>query len=151
MAEPTIRWACITRILELLREREELANVSITPGYAGDEAGTECIWVDDVDGDMNVPVMRGPDAPVTYDDTFRLPIEIKVVADGKDHDETRARLAEIEATVIEVIARRSQLGALPGVISARITEARESSGEIRAVGTLAFAEVVTTVHYRINP
>lgn len=143
MAETTIRWQAVTRIVELARERPELADVNVTPIYPGDEAGAECVYLGDLAGPLSVPVTRAQDARVTYDDKFDITWAIEVW--GTDADTTMARAAQIVAALQDVIATESQLDDLDGVVTARITDQNGPLGTDTRNGILAVAQVVVSV------
>lgn len=146
MAETTIRWQAIRRIVDLARERPELTDVNVSTVYPGDEAGAECIYVGDLTGPLTVPVTRAASARVTYDDRFDITWAIE--AWGADPDTTMARADQIIAAFQDVIATESQLDDLDGVVTARITDLNGPLGTDTRNGILAVAQIVVSVHAR---
>lgn len=146
MAETTIRWQAIWRIVELARERPELADVNVSTIYPGDEAGAECVYIGDLTGPLTVPVTRAAGARVTYDDRFDITWAIEIW--GTDPDETMARADQVIAAFQDVIANESQLDDLDGVVSARITDQNGPLGTSARSGVLAVAQLVVSIHAR---
>jgi hypothetical protein len=145
MAESrTIRWLCAKRVVELLRERPGLEGVQIEPGFPGDTLEDQAVWIDELDGDIEVPVSKGVDGIVARDDNFTVPFEVRVVGLA-DLDDTMTRLSEIVAEIELCAATDSQLGQLDGVVTARVTGERFTAAQIKGVGYVGFAEVVITV------
>lgn len=150
MPETTIRWQCATKIVELARVHESLIDVDVEATFPGDEVGPECIYLADLDGTLDVPVTRGP-ARVVYDDTFEMTWAVEVRANGRTRDETMTACDVLVAALQDVIANDAQLGALPGVISARLTRQNGPLGvEFKAVGLVAVAQVIVAVHSRLT-
>lgn len=152
MAETTIRWACVERILELAREHELLRgdDTTVASIWPGDEAGVECIYLADLDGELTVPVSRD-DQRVTYDDKFTITWAVELKANGRDPDELMARADVLLGALQDVIAMRSQLGKLDGVVSARLGEQNGPLGvEFRGVGLMVVARQLVNVHARLS-
>ena len=97
-ATTSIRWLAAERIVSLLRAAPLLANVTVEPGWPGDRVPQdELIWLDEIDGTVNIPVMTG--GRKQRDDVFNLPLQIRVIGYGTLTD-TMQRLTTIVATVI---------------------------------------------------
>lgn len=138
----SIRWVTVERVLEILRDLPALSGVQIEPGWPGDTIQSEAIWVDELDGQIDVPVSKN--GFVARDDVFKIPLEIRVVK--KSYMDAMRRTAEIIATIEYHVASDVQLGQLDGVVSARITGERQTAGQVKGAGVIAFGEVEITVH-----
>lgn len=152
MAATTVRWACVSRIFDLAAEHEALRadDCTVEPIWPGDRAGVECVYVSDVDGELNVPVSRADGEPVTYDDQFTITIAFDVNSNGRDNAETMERIEEMVGAVREVVAAQSQLGRnIAGVITARLGAQHGPWGwEIKGVGLAAHAQLDVEVTAR---
>ena len=143
-----IRWAVCKHILDLLRPHANLVDVQIDPGYPGDDAGPDCIWIDGLDGDLEIPVSN---AGRKYrDDIFEIPFEIRVAGNGRTRDEVMERTTAISAAIEDILADDPGLDDFPGVIDAEITSEKATCGELRGTGFIGFAEVVVSVHSRLE-
>lgn len=122
-----------------------LSGVQVEPGWPGDTLKAEAVWIDQLDGDVSIPVMS---AGRKYrDDQFTVPFEIRV-AGKATLDATMTRLAAIIAEIEDVMADDPGLDTLDGLISAQVTEERMTAGEIAATGWIGFGEVVVSCHAR---
>jgi hypothetical protein len=120
--------------------------VTVEPGWPGDRVPqAELIWLDEIDGTVNIPVMTGGRKP--RDDIFNLPLQIRVIGYGTLTD-TMQRLTTIVATVEDLLADDTSLADLDGVLSAEVTEERQTSAMFPE-GPTGFAEVVVTVSTRL--
>lgn len=151
MADVTIRWACVNRIVDLASGHHDLADVNVAGTYPGDEAGAECVYCADITGNLEVPVTRAEGHRVVYDDEFEILFGIDVKADGKDRAETMARCEVVISALVDVLATKPWLDGLDGVISARVSVPNGPTGiEFKGVGLIAVAQVVVKVHSRIS-
>jgi hypothetical protein len=145
-ATTSIRWQAAERVVSLLRAEPLLANVTVEPGWPGDRVPqAELIWLDEIDGTVNIPVMTG--GRKQRDDIFNLPFQIRVIGYGTLTD-TMQRLTEIVATIEDTLADDTSLADLDGVLSAEVTEERQTSAMFPE-GPTGFAEVVVTVSTRL--
>lgn len=145
-ATTSIRWEAATRVVALLRSEPLLAGVTIEPGWPGDRVPqAELIWLDEIDGTVAIPVMTG--GRKQRDDVFTLPLQMRVIGLGT-LDDTMARLATLVATVEDLLADDTSLADLEGVLSAEVTEERQTSAMFPE-GPAGFAEVVITVSTRL--
>lgn len=143
MAPSTIRWDVTKHLVDRIRDRHP--GLQVEPGWPGDRLEAEAVWVDELDGEVTIPVMT---AGRKYrDDKFTIPFEIRVAGKG-DLDDTMARLSEIVAGIEDDLADDPALGDFDGLISAEVSSERMTSGEIRNVGWIGFAEVVVSCHAR---
>jgi len=151
MADTTIRWTCVQRTLDLARERPELAGVTVTGVYPGDDRGTELVYVGDLTGDLNVPLTRSASQRVIYDDEFDITWVVEVRSNGLTADQVMARADEIIGVLQDVIANDAQLDTLDGVVSSRLTRQEGPTGaEIRGAGVIAIAHLVQHIHSRLQ-
>jgi hypothetical protein len=142
----SIRWQAAERVVSLLRAEPLLRSVSIEPGWPGDRVPqAELIWLDEIDGTVNIPVMTG--GRKQRDDIFNLPFQIRVLGYAT-LTETMERLTTLVATIEDVLADDTSLLELDGVLSAEVTEERQTSAMFPE-GPVGFAEVVVTVSSRL--
>lgn len=147
MPTTTIRWAVTEALITQVRAHASLVGVAVEPGWPGDQAGSETVWVDDLDGDINIPTSNA--GRKQRDDKFRIPFEVRVV--GKvSLDATMTRLAEIVAALEDVLANSPTLSDTDGVVAAQVTEERMTSADLKGLGHVGFAEVVVSVHARLT-
>lgn len=147
-ATTSIRWALTKHLIEILRASEQLAGVQIEPGFPGDRQEAESIWVDGLDGEVNIPVAKAD--RMHRDDKFDIPFQIRVA--GKvDLDETMQRVSEIVAGIEDPLATDPHLEDYAGaIVAAEITDERMTAGEIKGAGWVGFAEVVVNVWVRLT-
>ena len=146
MATTSIRWEAAKRVVSLLQAAPTLANVTIEPGWPGDRVKlAELIWLDEIDGNVNIPVMTG--GRKQRDDVFTLPLQIRVIGYGT-LNETMERLMVIVGIIEDTLAADTSLNSLDGVLSAEVTEERQTSAMFPE-GPTGFAEVVVTVSTRL--
>jgi hypothetical protein len=145
-ATTSIRWIAAERVVSLLRSEPLLTGVTVEPGWPGDRVATaELIWLDEIDGSVNIPVMTG--GRKQRDDVFTLPLQIRVIGLGT-LDETMSRVTTLVATIEDLLADDTSLADLDGVLSAEVTEERQTSSMFPE-GPAGFAEVVVTVSTRL--
>lgn len=143
MARNTIRWDVTQHLVRQIRDR--FPEIQVEPGWPGDLLAAEAVWVDQLDGEVSIPVLS---AGRKYrDDRFTIPFEIRVAGKGT-LDATMTRLSEIVAGIEDDLADDPGLGTFDGLISAEITSERMTAGEIRNVGWIGFGEVVVACHAR---
>ena len=146
MATTSIRWEAAKRVVSLLQAAPTLATVTIEPGWPGDRVKlAELIWLDEIDGNVNIPVMTG--GRKQRDDVFTLPLQIRVIGYGT-LNETMERLLVIVGIIEDTLAADTSLASLDGVLSAEVTEERQTSAMFPE-GPTGFAEVVVTVSTRL--
>lgn len=140
------RWETVQAIVTALRASSALTGVQITTGFPGDRNVTaEAIWIDLIDGQLEIPVMTG--GRKEYDDTFDIPIEVRI-AGQIDGDYVRGRLEDVAGTVLTILQNDTQLSNLDGIVSATVTRIR-SDVNGTPDGYIGFAEVTVEVHSRI--
>jgi hypothetical protein len=81
------------------------------------------------------------------DDVFTLPLQIRVIGYGT-LNETMERLMVIVGIIEDTLAADTSLASLDGVLSAEVTEERQTSAMFPE-GPTGFAEVVVTVSTRL--
>lgn len=146
MATTNIRWAAVLKVVTLLRASAALTGVQVSPGWPGESIKAEAIWCDNIRGDMEIALLGA--GRKQRDDTFRIPLEIKV--SGKvDLDAVALRLGQLIAAVEDVLADDPTLGALDGIQWAEIGEVQSICGRTPD-GPVGFAEVVLEVHSRLT-
>lgn len=122
-----------------------LDGVQVEAGWPGDTLKSEAVWIDQLDGEVTIPVMT---AGRKYrDDRFTVPFEVRV-AGKASLDATMTRLAVIVAEIEDVLADDPGLDTLDGLISAEVSEERMTAGEIANTGWIGFAEIVVSCHAR---
>lgn len=147
MATTNIRWVCIKHLIDLVREHPAMVKVLVEPGWPGDKnVRAEMVWVDEVDGDVSIPVMTG--GRTHRDDKFDIPFLCRV-AGRRDLDGTLTRLTEMMAAIEDVLADSPTLEDFDGVVSAEITSETFTCGETPADGRLGFGRLVVSVHSRL--
>lgn len=147
MATTSIRWAAVKQIVDLLSTSPLMANVTVCPGFPGEEIAKtrELIYVDEVDGQVSIPVMVG--GRKERNDDFDIPLEVKVIG-FVSLDDTMRRLTEIVSVIEDTLADDTSLGGLDGVLSAEITRERMTSAQLPE-GPVGFAQVVVSISTRL--
>lgn len=125
--------------------RVELPTVQVEAGWPGDKMKPETIWVDEIEGDQELPIMLA--GRRARDDRFVVPLEIRCA--GKDIDASRDRLSAMVAGVEEVMAEAVTLDDdIDGVLSAEISQERAICVRTPE-GPRGFARVEISVHVRL--
>lgn len=120
-----------------------LDQVLFEPGWPGDRATDELVWVDELAGDITYPVMVA--GRRHRDDKFTIPLEVRVA--GKPTlDLTKCRLAEIVAAIEDEFADDLSVDGFVGLIEALVESVRMTAGEID--GCLGFGEITVACHAR---
>lgn len=145
MATTNVRWTVVKHLIDTLRADPRLAGVRVEPGYPGDEAGAECVWVYGLDGDVEIPVMTG--GRKQRDDKFDIPLIIRVM-NNADLDPTFQRLTEIVGAIEDTLADDSSMAGVDGVLSAEIGHIGMSCGPTKQLYA-GVAEVTVSVHSRL--
>ena len=120
----------------------------IYPGWPGEQtarATAQMVWIDDIDGNVSIPVMVG--GRKQRNDDFEIPLEIRVVG-LLTLDDTMRRLTDIIAVIENTLADDTSLSDLDGVLSAEITRERLTSA-MSPEGPLGFAQVTVSVSTRL--
>lgn len=142
-----IRWLCIKHLIDLIRVHPAMSKVLVEPGWPGDKHNRpEMVWVEDVDGDVSIPVMTG--GRTHRDDQFEIMFLCRI-AGQRNLDNTLTRLTEIMAAIEDTLAESPTLENFDGVVSAEIISERFTCGETPADGRLGFGQVVVSVHSRL--
>jgi hypothetical protein len=145
-ATTSIRWQTCEQLVNLLRASASLSGVTVEPGWPGDRVPVaQLIWLDEIDGQIAVPVMTG--GRKQRADTFTLSIQMRVIGLGT-LDETMTRLFELVAVVENLLANDTSLGSLDGVLSAELTNGRQTSAMFPE-GPAAYGELILTVESRL--
>ncbi|CAB5217847.1 hypothetical protein UFOVP209_23 [uncultured Caudovirales phage] len=146
MATTSVRYAVINAIVTALRSKAALSAVNVQPCYPGDRnIFAETIWIDQVDGNLDIPVMVG--GRKEYDDIFNVPVEIRVAGQITPED-CRSRLETLASIVRDCLQDDPTLSGLDGVVSA-VMEDQKSYASGTPDGYIGFAEIVINVHTRI--
>ena len=146
MATTNIRWDACTSVVTILRADATLAAVTVEPGWPGDRPPTaQLIWIDELDGTCEIPVMTG--GRKQRNDDFDIPLQMRVIGLGT-LDDTMDQLSVLVAAVENALANDTSLGSLDGVLSAEITRERMTSAMFPE-GPVGFAEVVVSVSTRL--
>ncbi len=146
MATTSIRWDACTRIVSLLRADNTLTGVTVEPGWPGDRVpAAQLIWVDELDGTCEIPVMTA--GRKQRNDDFDIPLQMRVMGLGT-LDDTMGKLSVLIAAVENALADDTSLDDLDGVLSAEITRERMTSAMFPE-GPVGFAEVVVSVSTRL--
>lgn len=146
MATTNIRWAVVSKIVDLISSSPLTVGVTIAPGWPGDRDHlAQIIWIDDIDGTVQIPVMTG--GRKQRNDDFDVPIQFQVIGMVNLAD-TMARISELVAIVENLLADDTSLDDLDGVMSAEITRERMTSAVVTE-GPVGFAEVVVSVSTRL--
>jgi hypothetical protein len=145
-ATTSVRWQATEQVCALLRSSPSLTGVTVEPGWPGDRVpAAQLIWFDEIDGAISVPVMTG--GRKQRADTFTLSIQIRVIGLGT-LDETMSRLFEIVGVVENLLADDTSLGDLDGVLSAELTNGRQTSAMFPE-GPAAYGELILTIETRL--
>ncbi len=145
-ATTSVRWQATEQVCALLRSAPALTGVTVEPGWPGDRVpAAQLIWFDEIDGPISVPVMTG--GRKQRADTFTLSMQIRVIGLGT-LDETMSRLFELVAVVENLLADDTSLGDLDGVLSAELTNGRQTSAMFPE-GPTAYGELILTIETRL--
>ena len=145
-ATTSVRWQATEQVCSLLRSAPALTGVTVEPGWPGDRVpAAQLIWFDEIDGPISVPVMTG--GRKQRADTFTLSMQIRVIGLAT-LDETMSRLFEIVAVVENLLADDTSLGNLNGVLSAELTNGRQTSAMFPE-GPTAYGELILTIETRL--
>ncbi len=146
MATVNIRWTVVSKIIDLISSTPLVAGVTVAPGWPGERNHlAQIIWIDDIDGNVEIPVMTG--GRKQRNDDFDIPIQFQVLG-FVNLDDTMRRLTELVAIVEDTLADDTSLDNLDGVLSAQITRERMTSA-VTTEGPIGFAEVTVSVTTRL--
>lgn len=146
MATALVRWDVTNALVTAMRASSTLAGVSVYTGFPGDRnVFAESIWIDVIDGDLEIPVMTG--GRKEYDDIFTVPVEI-TIRGQIDGDYVRQRIETLASAVLSILQDDPTLAGLDGVVSATVERVR-SDVNGTPDGYIGFAEVTVSVHSRI--
>lgn len=146
MATVNIRWTVVSKIIDLISSNPLVAGVTVAPGWPGERNHlAQIIWIDDIDGNVEIPVMTG--GRKQRNDDFDIPIQFQVLGFVNLND-TMRRLTELVAIVEDTLADDTSLDNLDGVLSAQITRERMTSA-VTTEGPVGFAEVTVSVTTRL--
>ena len=146
MATTTIRWTVAKYLLDQLRQHNLLGGVLIAPGWPGDNVRPETIWIDELRGDVSIPVLKA--GRMYRDDKFEIPLAVRVTSKG-DVDLTMTRLLEIVSAIEDVLADAADLNGFDGLISIEVTSESTTAIDSRD-GYYGFGEVVVSAHARLT-
>ena len=147
MATTSIRWTAINRIITLLTAEPKMTGVLIASGWPGEQIAktAQLVWVDEIDGEVSMPVMVG--GRKERNDNFDIPLQIRVLGFGTV-DDTMKRITEIVSVIEDTLADDTSLDGLDGVLGAEITRERMTSAMLTE-GPAGFAEVIVSVYTRL--
>ena len=148
-ATTSIRWAVARRILDLLSGHPNLLDVTVRPSFPGDNTGPLAVWIGDIVGEIDIPVMTA--GRKIRDDIF----EVKVVvrAQGQPDVDTACEAVEALVEAVEdVLADAPSLDDFDGVIDATNTGTREGPDrfDMGAAGWMAVSRTSIVVHSRLE-
>lgn len=146
MADTTIRWACVTEIVSGLGGMPMMSGAQVDPGWPGDEAKPELVWVSDLDGEVTIPVSKA--GRMYRDDQFQIPLQVRVFG-KRTTTLTGDRLHEIVSAIEDYFADDCTIGDFDGVVSAEVSSVRSTITTLPE-GPIGFAEVVVSVHARLT-
>jgi len=157
MARSSIRWALTRHMIDRLRIAPALSGVQVWPAWPGDtiaDSSDELIWCDNIDGELNVPMSKGPDQRMSRDDMFELLFLVRVTGAMLD-DQTESlltvgdRMAEIQSVIEDWLADDPSIDEFDGVVSAELSNASMTVG-MKAEAPTAYGVVTVSVHSRLN-
>lgn len=145
-ATTSIRWKAAEQLVALLRSSPLLTGVTVSPGWPGDRVpAAQLIWIDELSGPVNIPVMTG--GRKQRADEFTVSVQMRVLGLGT-LDETMSRLFELVGVVENLLADDTSLADLDGVLSAELTDARQTSAMFPE-GPAAYGELILTIETRL--
>jgi len=146
MATTSIRWVCVQDIVVGVGGMPMAAGAVMSYGYPGDEAKGEQVWLADIEGDLDLPVLSAGRKPRS--DIFRL--RFRFLITGKRSIElTMSRLTEVVSAFEDYLADHSHLADdLVEVQSAKITTSTQAAVTL-IEGHVGIGEVVVAVHSRL--
>lgn len=155
MPTTSIRYTVRKAIVDLLTEATtDLADgqLQVSIAWPGKRLAQESIWLDATEGDITIPVMRGPVSesnPLTRDDRFTVPIHVQTMVKGKTLEEAEARVIELFAPVEWLFASNPCLGGIPGLIGGCVLgRANGPATGLYEEGACSFMYAVANVHAR---
>lgn len=147
MATTNIRWAAAKRTIDLLRAHPTLVDVQVEPGWPGDTTRDEAIWLETIEGAVEIPVVNA--GRKSRNDTFKMSFTLRVVRGTLD--EVMVRISELLAAFEDVLADDPGLGGLDGVVAGTFDLPNgPEAQDVVGVGPVAFAQVSITVLSRLN-
>lgn len=152
MATRMVRWPAALHLLTMLRDARSpaLEGVAIESGWPGDRLAPECIWLDTLDGPIEIANLKG--GRKERDDTFKIPLQLRVTG-FTSMDATNERLHEIGAAVDDELANDTQLDELDGIVEATVEEAQFSTGrtaDLAGGGIVGYGQFVVAVFARLE-
>lgn len=147
VAVTSVRYSALSALLTLVGQHPSAAGVETWPGWPGDKHVTsQMLWCDDISGTVDAPLSQAGRLP--RDDRFSLGLSIVIVG-AASMDAAMVRLFEVVGAVEHVLADDHTLGGAAGVVSAQMTDARQSAA-VTPDGAVAFAELTVDVFSRLG-
>ena len=148
MAETTVWWSAVERLVSLLRVHPSLiGSVDIHTGWPGDlHRKPEIVFVDELSSTEDRPVMKS--GRQVRDESFRLPLIVVITGRG-DLDSTMCRTSAVVAAIQDVLADEPALSDLDGVLFGWVARKSMSCGQTPE-GPIGTARVVVDVTARLN-
>lgn len=129
------------------RLRPRLPHAQVEPGWPGDNMGRDVIWVDEVEGDLTMPVMTA--GRRHRDDHFTIPLELRTVRTTLD--DAADALSELFAGVEDVLADAHTLDDnVPGILSAEVSGERSLCARTPTDGARGFGRLELALHARLT-
>lgn len=110
-------------IVAKLKAADALTGVQVELVWPGDATEDEAIYLLPSQGQITVPVYHGtPSAanPLTLEDNFTTPIEIKACSAGQDGPEAEERLEVLVNAAVQTLAADPTLGGVDGLFWATV-------------------------------
>ena len=143
----SIRWDCVTDIIDGVGGEPLAEGARCSYAYPGDEAKGQQVWVSNIRGELDLPVMAPGRKPRS--DIFTITVQI-LVTDKRDTTLAHVRVQELMQAVENYLAEHCTLATdLEGVMSARITSANSGATTLPE-GPVAIAEIDVEIHTRLT-
>ena len=140
-----ILWDVIAALL--VKFVDALPGVQVIPGWPGDTAKNECVWISDMSStERTVPGFVG-DTRVMVDETYDVVFEIEVRGRAQ-LNATQRRLSQIVGAMDAAVREDPRLGDFPGLIECLFTQIRRKAG-IGDTGHEGVAQMTLEVHTRL--
>lgn len=147
MADTSVRYSAVKKLVALLRDHDGARGVVIEPGYPGEaDLRAEALWVGDITSTQEIPVMTG--ARMHRDDLFTASFLARVTG-KRTLDETMARIEALGALIEDVLADEVTLEDLDGIVSVEVLTTDMTSGRTPD-GHLGFGRFEVRFHARLT-
>lgn len=160
MSTTNLRTAVKGRLVDVLGPllaTAALDGTAVPVSYAkpgDDEAGREHVWLDQVDGNLEIPVMTAGAKP--YQDDFTLDLVIQVFTPGQSAREAEERVGAIWDVILDALRDSTVSGVMLGLSSSagmqwvEITRLRGPMSYRTPEGRRAVARASLQFHTRIS-